>query len=143
MPDMRTSRTFHQLPLITEQQVKITIIPLCWIGCPGTLDTTGDGVAAFARAIAAEPAKTHIFDIRTFWFGTNQRRITSAMSLAKGMATSHQRHGFFVIHRHPGKCFTHIMRTGQWIWIAIRAFRVHIDQAHLHSRQRMLQITLT
>ena len=32
------------------------------------------------------------------------------------------------------------LRRGQRIRIAVRAFRIHVDQAHLHGRQRILEI---
>ncbi len=40
------------------------------------------------------------------------------------------------------KRFANVARRGDRIGIAVRAFRVHIDEAHLHGRQRILEIPL-
>jgi len=34
--------------------------------------------------------------------------ITCTMTFTKGMSTSNKSNGFFIIHRHPCKCFTDI-----------------------------------
>ena len=47
MPNMRPRWAFDQFPFIAKQQIKIAVIPLCWISGPRALDTAGDGVAAF------------------------------------------------------------------------------------------------
>ena len=65
------------------------------------------------------------------------------MRLTKGVPTSHQRHGLLVVHRHPRKGLANVTTRGQHVRLSVRTFRVHIDQAHLHCGQRVLQITLT
>jgi hypothetical protein len=52
---------------------------------------------------------------------------------AEGVATSDERHGFFVIHGHAGEGFADVARGGFGIGVAVGAFGVHIDQAHLHG----------
>ena len=89
--------------------------------------------------MAVCPAKAHLFNRRPFWFCTNKLRITSAMCLTKCVTTSNKCHSLFIIHSHPAKCLTHILRTQQRIWISIRAFRVNINQTHLHRCQRIIQ----
>ena len=143
VPDIRASRAFYQLPLITKQKVEIAIVPFCRIGCPRTFDTTGDGVTPFAFAMCAYPAKAHLFNRSTFWLNPDQISITCTMRFTECMTTCGQGDSFFVIHRHSGKCFTNIAGTCQRIGIAIRPFRIHIDQSHLHGRQRMRQIAIT
>ena len=57
-------------------------------------------------------------------------------------ATSYQRHGFLIIHRHAGEGFAHILTAQKRVRIAIRALRVHINQTHLNSGQRVGQLAL-
>ena len=52
------------------------------------------------------------------------------------------RRRFFIFHCYVGKGFADIMAGCDRIGIAIRTFRVHIDQAHLHRRQRIFWLTI-
>jgi len=58
------------------------------------------------------------------------------------MAASDQRHGFIVVHRHAGEGFADIDGRGFGVGIAVGAFRVHVDQAHLHGAQPRMQLPL-
>ena len=53
-----------------------------------------------------------------------------------------QRHGFFVVHRHSPKRAAYISGCGDWIWGAIRAFGVHIDQTHLDGTEWTLKLPI-
>ena len=55
------------------------------------------------------------------------------MRLAEGVAAGDQRDGLFVIHRHAREGLADIARRGDRVRVAVRAFRIHIDQAHLHG----------
>ena len=92
--------------------------------------------------MAAAPAKALILDHRAFRFGAHKGRIARAMGLAEGMAAGDQRHGLFVIHRHAGEGVADIAGRSLGIGIAARAFRIDVDQAHLHRAQRVLQLAL-
>ena len=142
MPDMRTGRAFGQFPFIAKKKIEIAIIPFCWMRCPRTFDTAGDGIASLARSMAADPAKTHFFNGGAFRLGTNKTGITRSMRLAKSMATGNKGNGFFVIHCHPAKSFTNISCAGKRIWIAVWAFRIDIDQTHLHGGKRVGQFAV-
>ena len=89
------------------------------------------------------PAKTLFLNAGTFRFSTNKASITGTMRLAKGMATRDKCHGFFIIHRHPRKGFTDVTGRSHRVRLAIRAFRIDIDQAHLHSGKRVFKLTVT
>ena len=142
MPDMRTGRAFGQFPFIAKEEIKIAIIPFCRMRCPRTFDTACNGIASLARSIAADPAKTHFFDGGAFRFGTNKTGITRTMRLTESMTTGNKGNGFFVIHCHPAKSFTHISCAGKRIWIAVWAFRIDIDQTHLHGGKRVGQFAV-
>src|SRR2546422_5711903 len=64
------------------------------------------------------------------------------MSLSEGVTAGNERDGFFVVHRHAGECFPDIACRSDWIGPSIRTFRVHVDQAHLHRAERLLQVTI-
>jgi hypothetical protein len=66
-----------------------------------------------------------------------QRRIAGAVRLAEGVAAGDQRHGLFVVHRHAAEGLAHIAARRHRVGVAIRAFRVHVDQAHLDGAERV------
>ena len=132
-------RTFGLFPVKAEQSVEIAVVPSGWRRRPGTFQPAGDGVNTLTGAKGVLPAQTHFLDSRAFRLAPDQRRIARAMAFAESMAPGNQRHGFFVIHRHPGKSFPDVMGRSQGVWVAVRTFRVHVNQAHLHGGQRVLQ----
>ena len=54
------------------------------------------------------------------------------------MATRGQRHGFLVVHRHAGEGLAHLGCRLHRVRCAVDAFRVDVDQAHLHGGKRVL-----
>src|SRR5690606_2135285 len=109
---------------------------------PGDFEARADRVAALAGAELVVPAKALRLDAGGFGLGTDIVGRTGAMRLAEGVAAGDQRHGLFVIHRHAGKGVADIARRGERIGVAARAFRIDVDEAHLHRRQRVLELTL-
>ena len=57
------------------------------------------------------------------------------MRFTEGVATCNQGNGFFVVHRHASKGLTNVARGSQGVWLAVWAFRVDVDQTHLHGSQ--------
>jgi hypothetical protein len=78
-----------------------------------------------------------------FGFRTNQRGIARAVAFAEGVSAGGERNGFLVVHGHAGERFADVTAGGDRIRIAVRAFRVHVDQAHLHGRQGVFEIAVT
>ena len=72
--------------------------------------------------------------------GPTKRGIARTMALAEGVAAGHQRDGFLVVHRHTREGLAHVAARGDRIRIAVRAFRVDVDQTHLHGRQGVFQL---
>ncbi len=64
------------------------------------------------------------------------------MRLAEGVAAGDQRHGLLVIHRHAGEGLADIARRLDRVGIAVRAFRVDVDEAHLHRAERFAELAL-
>ena len=138
-PLMRAGGACGQHPVMVHQVLKIIIVPLGRIGGPSTFNAAGDGIAAHASAEAVLPAKAHLFHRRRFRLRAHIARGASAMALAEGMATGDEGHGFFVIHRHARKGFANVAARGERVRLAIRAFRVDVNQAHLHGSERVFQ----
>ncbi|MNE34152.1 hypothetical protein D3C80_1278620 [compost metagenome] len=57
------------------------------------------------------------------------------------MAAGDQGYRFFVIHRHAGEGIADVAGRGERIGIAVRAFRIDIDKAHLHCTERFGKLT--
>ncbi len=64
------------------------------------------------------------------------------MGLAEGVAAGDQRDGLLVVHRHAREGLADIARRGERVRIAVRAFRIDVDQAHLHGAERALQLAV-
>ena len=64
------------------------------------------------------------------------------MGFAKSVSAGNQRHGFFVIHRHAGERFPNVPGGSDGIRLAVRPFRIHIDQTHLNGTERVLQLSV-
>ncbi len=66
-----------------------------------------------------------------------------AVTLAEGVTAGDQCDGLFVVHRHAREGFTHVTARRDWVGLTVRPFRVHVDEAHLHSGQRVLQVPVS
>ena len=64
------------------------------------------------------------------------------MALAEGMATGDERDGLFVVHGHTGERFADVAGGGERVGIAVRAFRVDVDEAHLHGAEMAGELTV-
>ncbi len=58
------------------------------------------------------------------------------------MAAGDQGDGFLVIHRHAAKSLSNVAGRGDRIRMAVRAFRIDVDEAHLHGAQRVGELTV-
>ena len=77
-----------------------------------------------------------------FRLGADQCRIASAVGLAEGVTAGNQRDRLFVVHRHARERLADIPRRGDRIRLAVRPFRIHVDQTHLHGGERILKLTV-
>ena len=142
LPLVRAGRAFGQFPFIAEQGFEIAHVPARGRGLPGAFEATRDRMHADAGAVLAAPTQALRFDVRGLGFGAHIARRPSAVRLAEGMAARDQGDGFFIVHRHAGKSLADVARRGDRIGIAVRPFGVHIDEAHLHGGQRVVEFTL-
>ena len=138
-PLVGAGRRLLQLPFEPEQVLEELVAPQRGRLRPGDLDARGDGVAALAAAEPVVPAQALLFQFARFRFGPHVVGGAGTMRLAEGMASGDEGDGFLVVHRHAGEGVADVLRREQGIGIAVGAFRVHVDQTHLHGRQRILQ----
>ena len=141
-PLVRTGRALAQLPFVFEEVLKVIIAPLRRRLRPCDFKPAGDSVATLAAAKAALPTKALLFDRRCFGIGPNMLGITRTVRLAKGVTTSNERDSLLIIHRHAREGLTNVTRRGEWIRIAVGAFGIDINQAHLHRGKRVFQFAI-
>ena len=58
------------------------------------------------------------------------------VALAERVAADDERDRLLVVHRHAGEGLADVAGGGERIRVAVRALRVHVDQAHLHGAER-------
>ncbi len=136
-----TCRALRLHPLEGKQVVEVLRRPGNRVGRPGALEAAGDRVATAAAAALVGPAEALLFDsgcrgLDAYAVG---RRL-GAVGLAERVSAGDQRDGLFVVHRHTPEGLADVLRRKQRVGIAVRAFRVDVNQAHLHGRQRLLQL---
>ncbi len=61
------------------------------------------------------------------------------MAFAEGVAAGHQGHGLLHRHAHAGEGVAHVAAGGDRIGVAVGPLGVHVDEAHLHRRQGLLE----
>ena len=142
LPLLGAGRALGQLPFVAEQVLEEVVAPLRRRLRPGDLRAAGDRVGALAGAEPALPAEALLLDRGGFRLRAHQRGIAGAVGLAEGVTAGDQRDGFLVVHRHAGECLANISRRGERIRVAVRPFRVDVDQAHLHGAERVLKIAV-
>ena len=64
------------------------------------------------------------------------------MGLSERVTAGDQRDRFFVVHRHAGKRLANVLGRRERIRLAVRPFRIHVDQAHLHGGEGVLEVAL-
>src|SRR6185295_3375763 len=69
-------------------------------------------------------------------------RIAGAVSLAEGVAARDQRNCLLIVHRHAEEGFADVLGRGDRVRVAVRAFRIDVDEAHLHRAERLGKLAL-
>ncbi len=103
----------------------------------------GDRVVAVAGALRVLPTQALQRQVGGLGLGADEFGVAVAVGLAEGVSTDDQRCGLDVVHRHPAEGVADVDGRGQRIRVAVGAFGVDVDQAHLDRGQRVLQIALT
>src|SRR5262249_13900753 len=142
LPLPRTGRALRQLPFVFEQVVEEGIAPLRRRLRPHDFRAAGDRVGAEAGAVPALPAEALILERAGLRLRTDEGRIAGAVGLAEGVAAGDQRDGLLVVHRHAEERLADVARRGDRVGLAVRAFRIDVDEAHLHRAERLGQLAL-
>ncbi len=130
MPGAR--RAFGQFPLVVQQHVKVAVVPLGGVGGPGTFNTAGHCVAAYATGFVVVPAQALLFYIGRLRLWAQIRGAAIAVCFTHGVTTGGEGDSFFIVHRHACKSDANIVSGFLWIGITIHTFGVYINQAHHH-----------
>ena len=75
-----------------------------------------------------------------FRLRADQRRIAGAVGLAEGVAAGDQRDGLLVVHRHAEERLADVLGRRDRVRVAVRPFRIDVDQAHLHRAERLRKL---
>src|SRR5271157_1436207 len=92
LPLLRAGRALCQFPFVAEQVPQEVVAPLRGRGGPDDFQAAGDGVAAFARAIAALPAQALLLKTSGFRLRSHLGRRAGAVGLAEGVAAGNECH---------------------------------------------------
>src|SRR5277367_3428579 len=139
---MRAGRALRQFPFVPEQVLEEVVAPLRGCGGPSDFEAAAGRVARNARAKFVLPAEALQLDVSAFRFYAHERRIASPVGLAERVSAGNQCDGLLVIHSHAGEGLSDISRRRDWIRLAVRPFRIHVDQAHLYCSERILKVTV-
>src|SRR5580700_10046076 len=142
-PLMCTGRALRQFPFVAEQVGEEVVAPLRRRGGPNHFQSAADSVTTVTFAKFIFPSEALILDVGAFWFVTHiLSGNTGAVGLAEGVSAGNERHGLLIIHRHTGEGLADITCRSYRIRLSIWAFRIHIDQTHLHGAERILEVTI-
>ena len=143
LPLVRTGRALRQFPFVAEQILEEVVAPLRGRVGPDDFQAAADRVIAFARAKAALPAQALLLDGGRFGLRPNMFRVTGAVGLAERVAARDEGHRLLVVHRHASEDLADIPRRSDRVRVAVRAFRVDVNQAHLHGSERIFEFPVT
>ena len=130
--------TLGQFPLVAEEIFEEVVVPLGRRLGPDDFKTAGDGVGADAGAEAVLPAESHLLKARALGLG-DQRGLQDAAPCVLPKvwppAMSATVSSSFMAMRAKVSRMSRARACG--IRIAVGAFGVHVDQAHLHRGKRI------
>ena len=135
---------FAELPLVVVEVVEVLAVPLDGLRGPRAFEARGDGVLGVALALGVLPAEALLLDGCAFGLGSDVGAgIVRTVALAEGVAAGDQREGLLVVHGHAAEGLADVACRSDRIGLAVGAFRVDVDETHLHGGERVIEITLT
>src|SRR5215470_7209351 len=93
-------------------------------------------------ASPALPDLNLIFDTGALRLRAHVVGRAGAVSFAESVTAGNQGNGLFVVHGHTAEGLADVTGCRERIGVAVRAFGIHVDQAHLHGSERTLQIAV-
>ena len=136
-PLVGARRALGEFPLVTEQQLEIAHVEHGRVGGPCTFDARRDRVGCLSAQVGVDPAEAHVLDVCGLGLDAQRAGIAVTVGLADGVATGRQGGGFLVIHGHAGEGLAHLCSGLQRVRLAVDAFRVDVDETHLHGGERV------
>ena len=135
-PLLGTGGAARQLPFVVEEVVEVAARPRRGGRGPGAFEPTRDGVLGIALAEGTRPAQALLLDAGGLGLGTDVvGGAGRAVCLAESVAAGDERDGLLVVHGHAAKGLADVASRGQRIRVPIRAFGIHVDEAHLDGGQ--------
>ena len=64
------------------------------------------------------------------------------MGLAEAVSAGDERNRLLVVHGHAREGLANVHGRGERIRLAVRPFRIHIDETHLHGGERILELAV-
>ena len=136
---MCTCGTLRKFPFVAEKIVEIAVTPLRRRACPSDFEATGDRVVAMASAIAVFPTLALLFNTSASGLRSDVFvGVGCAVSFTKSVSTRDEGNSLFVVHRHAGKSLPNVVRSRNRVRIPVGAFRIDVDQTHLHGSEWIL-----
>jgi hypothetical protein len=136
---MCTRWALRQLPLVAEQRIEVGVVPGGRRRRPRAFQAAGRRMAGNPALVAVLPPEPQRLDRGAFRLGADELRVAGTMRLAERVATGDERNGLLVVHRHALERFADVLRGAERIRCAVRPFRIHVDEPHLHRGQRRLE----
>ena len=118
------------------------VVPLHRVAGPGALQAAGDRIIGLAAAVAAFPTQALLMNAGPFRIGTDMILGSGAMGLAEGVPAGNERNRLLVVHRHSLESLANVLCRQGGIRIAVRSFRVYVDQAHVVGAERSLKFAV-
>src|SRR5579871_3111154 len=142
-PLLRACGTLREFPFVAEQVCEKVVTPLRRCSGPCDFQSATDRVAAVSVAKRVAPAQALLLDRSALGLARNiLLGIGSAVSLAESMTAGNERNRLLVVHRHAGEGLADIPRRSDRVRLSVGAFRVHINQSHLHSAERVIELAI-
>ena len=143
LPLLRAGGALGQLPLEAKEVLEVAVAPLRRGGRPRAFEAAGDRVGAASLAVRILPARSLLLDASGGRLPPDVLAgVGGAVRLAEGVAAGDQRDGLFVVHRHAPERLADVAGSGERVGVAVGAFRIDIDQAHLHRAERVIEFAV-
>ena len=127
---------------VLEEVLEEVVAPLGGRRRPGDFEAARDGVGACAGLVAALPSEPLLLEVAALRLGADVGRRRRTVGLAERVPAGDERHRFLVVHRHAAERLANVPRRRHGIGLAIRPFRVHVDEAHLHRAEGIRELPI-
>ncbi len=142
-PLLGTCRALCQFPIVAEKILEVIVVPLRRLGRPRAFQAGGDGVAAPSGAEAVSPTQPLLLRRRTFrLWAYVMIWICGSVSFSESVTACDQSNGLLIVHGHAAESLANVPRSSEGVWGSVRPFGVHVDQAHLHRAERLIQLAV-